>query len=69
MSFTLNEIRDNLGARTKPKLLGRGIASGLGKTSGKGGKGQTARFKKKNIVYSGSSCGLPSRYLYPIAWY
>ncbi len=43
MSFTLNEIRDNPGARTKAKLLGRGIGSGLGKTSGKGGKGQTAR--------------------------
>ena len=43
MSFTLNEIRDNQGARTKAKLLGRGIGSGLGKTSGKGGKGQTAR--------------------------
>lgn len=43
MSFTLNEIRDNQGARTKAKLLGRGIGSGLGKTSGRGGKGQTAR--------------------------
>ena len=43
MSFTLNNIRDNEGARTKAKLLGRGIGSGLGKTSGKGGKGQTAR--------------------------
>ncbi len=39
----LNTIRDNKGARTKPKLLGRGIGSGLGKTSGRGGKGQTAR--------------------------
>lgn len=43
MTFTLNNIRDNKGARTKAKLLGRGIGSGLGKTSGKGGKGQTAR--------------------------
>src|ERR1700741_3839963 len=39
----LNTIKDNHGARVKPKLLGRGIGSGLGKTSGKGGKGQTAR--------------------------
>jgi large subunit ribosomal protein L15 len=39
----LNQIKDNPGARTKPKLLGRGIGSGLGKTSGRGGKGQTAR--------------------------
>jgi len=39
----LNTIKDNHGARVKPKLLGRGIGSGLGKTSGRGGKGQTAR--------------------------
>ena len=39
----LNNIRDNHGARQKAKLLGRGIGSGLGKTSGRGGKGQTAR--------------------------
>ncbi|MBI3452072.1 MAG: 50S ribosomal protein L15 [Rhodospirillales bacterium] len=39
----LNQIRDNRGARQAPKRLGRGIGSGLGKTSGRGGKGQTAR--------------------------
>jgi large subunit ribosomal protein L15 len=39
----LNQIRDNAGARHAPKRLGRGIGSGLGKTSGRGGKGQTAR--------------------------
>ncbi|MDR1476037.1 MAG: 50S ribosomal protein L15 [Holosporales bacterium] len=39
----LNNIRDNGGARRGPKILGRGIGSGLGKTSGRGGKGQTAR--------------------------
>ncbi len=43
MTIKLNQIRDNLGARKKKKLLGRGIGSGLGKTSGRGGKGQTAR--------------------------
>lgn len=31
------------GARTAPKRLGRGLGSGLGKTSGKGHKGQWAR--------------------------
>lgn len=41
--FKLNNIRDNYGTRQKSKLLGRGIGSGLGKTSGRGGKGQTAR--------------------------
>ncbi len=39
----LNQIRDNAGARKTRKVLGRGIGSGLGKTSGRGGKGQTAR--------------------------
>lgn len=43
MVFKLNEIRDNYGARREKKRLGRGIGSGLGKTSGRGGKGQTAR--------------------------
>jgi large subunit ribosomal protein L15 len=39
----LNELRDNPGARTARKRLGRGIGSGLGKTSGKGHKGAKAR--------------------------
>jgi large subunit ribosomal protein L15 len=39
----LNEIRDNKGAHYKYKRIGRGIGSGKGKTSGRGGKGQTAR--------------------------
>lgn len=43
MTLKLNEIKDNLGARREKKRLGRGIGSGLGKTSGRGGKGQTAR--------------------------
>ncbi len=39
----LNEIRDNKGAHLTYKRIGRGIGSGKGKTSGRGGKGQTAR--------------------------
>ena len=39
----LNEISDNPGAHYKAKRVGRGIGSGKGKTSGRGGKGQTAR--------------------------
>ena len=39
----LNEISDNSGSRRPRKRLGRGIGSGLGKTGGRGGKGQTAR--------------------------
>ncbi|AIK96748.1 50S ribosomal protein L15 [Candidatus Paracaedibacter acanthamoebae] len=39
----LIDIRDNKGARTRRRIVGRGIGSGLGKTCGRGGKGQTAR--------------------------
>ncbi|MCF3629400.1 50S ribosomal protein L15 [Alphaproteobacteria bacterium LMO-S08] len=39
----LNEISDNLGATRPRKRVGRGIASGTGKTSGKGMKGQKSR--------------------------
>ena len=39
----LNELRDNPGARPARKRVGRGTGSGLGKTSGKGHKGQKAR--------------------------
>ena len=39
----LNEIRDKAGSRTKRLRVGSGIGSGVGKTSGRGGKGQTAR--------------------------
>jgi len=39
----LNELKDNPGARHAAKRRGRGIGSGLGKTSGHGVKGQKAR--------------------------
>jgi large subunit ribosomal protein L15 len=39
----LNDIRDNNGAHYRAKRVGRGIGSGKGKTSARGGKGQTAR--------------------------
>ncbi|MGE0024028.1 MAG: 50S ribosomal protein L15 [Hyphomicrobium sp.] len=39
----LNEIKDNPGARKNRVRVGRGIGSGVGKTGGRGGKGQTAR--------------------------
>ena len=40
----LNDLRPNAGGGSKPrKRLGRGTGSGLGKTSGKGHKGQNAR--------------------------
>ena len=39
----IHELRPADGSTSKTKRLGRGIGSGLGKTSGKGHKGQNAR--------------------------
>ena len=39
----LHDLKPAVGATTAPKRLGRGIGSGLGKTSGKGHKGAKAR--------------------------
>ncbi|HWP95072.1 MAG TPA: 50S ribosomal protein L15 [Gammaproteobacteria bacterium] len=39
----LNTLKPAPGSKTTKKRLGRGIGSGLGKTSGKGHKGQHAR--------------------------
>lgn len=39
----LHELRPAPGAHTKSKRVGRGIGSGLGKTSGRGQKGQKSR--------------------------
>ena len=39
----LDELRPASGAKTTRRRVGRGIGSGLGKTSGKGHKGQNAR--------------------------
>lgn len=39
----LHELKPAAGSTTAPKRLGRGVGSGLGKTSGKGHKGAKAR--------------------------
>ncbi len=39
----LNELERNIGATQKRKIVGRGRGTGLGKTSGRGHKGQNAR--------------------------
>lgn len=39
----LNQLSDNPGARKPRKRVGRGIASGTGKTAGRGQKGQKSR--------------------------
>lgn len=43
MSMRLHNLKPNPGAKHPRKRLGRGESSGHGKTSGRGGKGQTAR--------------------------
>ncbi|MCC6810343.1 MAG: 50S ribosomal protein L15 [Deltaproteobacteria bacterium] len=43
MSTTLNKMKAPKGANKKMKRVGRGESSGHGKTSTRGGKGQTAR--------------------------
>ena len=43
MTMRLNTLSPAVGSKTGKKRLGRGIGSGLGKTSGKGHKGQYAR--------------------------
>jgi large subunit ribosomal protein L15 len=42
-NMNLNDLRDNKGARKGRVRVGRGIGSGLGKTSGRGQKGQKSR--------------------------
>jgi large subunit ribosomal protein L15 len=39
----LNQLANRPGSRKKRQRIGRGIGSGMGKTGGRGGKGQTAR--------------------------
>ncbi len=42
-AMRLNTLRPDDGAKIAPKRVGRGIGSGLGKTAGRGHKGQKAR--------------------------
>ena len=58
----LNELRENPGARKKSKRLGRGIGSGLGKTAGRGHKGQHSRSGGyKKIGFEGGQMPLHRR--------
>src|SRR3546814_7665304 len=41
--MNLNDLRDNKGARKARVRVGRGIGSGVGKTGGRGQKGQKSR--------------------------
>ena len=49
----LNDLRDNPGARKSRVRVGRGIGSGLGKTAGRGQKGQTSRSGVSNFRVEG----------------
>jgi len=57
----LNEIRDNPGARKSRVRVGRGIGSGLGKTAGRGQKGQKSREGVSINGYEGGQMPLHMR--------
>ncbi len=57
----LNQIADNPGARKNRMRIGRGIGSGMGKTGGRGGKGQTARSGVRIKAFEGGQMPLHRR--------
>ena len=58
----LNELERNIGATHSKKRVGRGSGSGLGKTSGRGQKGQKARSGGSiNPVFEGGQLPLYRR--------
>jgi large subunit ribosomal protein L15 len=57
----LNEIRDNKGARKGRVRVGRGIGSGLGKTGGRGQKGQKSRSGVSVFGFEGGQMPLHMR--------
>src|SRR5919204_3368232 len=57
----LHELRAAEGARQRKKRVGRGTASGHGKTSGRGQKGQHARSQGFRIGFEGGQMPLAQR--------
>ena len=57
----LNEIRDKPGARKARTRVGRGIGSGLGKTAGRGTKGQKSRSGVSLLGFEGGQMPLHRR--------
>jgi large subunit ribosomal protein L15 len=57
----LHELSDRPGARKKRARIGRGIGSGMGKTGGRGGKGQTARSGARIKGFEGGQMPLHRR--------
>jgi len=59
----LNALMDNYGARADVKRVGRGIGSGMGKTSGRGNKGQKARSgARKQATFQGGQMPILRRF-------
>jgi large subunit ribosomal protein L15 len=59
----LNALMDNRGARKDVKRVGRGMASGYGKTSGRGNKGQKARSgSRKQATFQGGQMPILRRF-------
>lgn len=59
----LNALMDNFGARSDAKRVGRGIGSGMGKTSGRGNKGQKARSgSRKQATFQGGQMPILRRF-------
>ncbi|MBT3305236.1 MAG: 50S ribosomal protein L15 [Alphaproteobacteria bacterium] len=57
----LNDIKENAGAHNPRKRVGRGMASGTGKTSGSGHKGQKARSGVSLLGFEGGQMPLYRR--------
>ena len=61
--MNLNALMDNFGARSDAKRVGRGIGSGMGKTSGRGNKGQKARSgSRKQATFQGGQMPILRRF-------
>ncbi len=59
----LNALMDNFGARSNTKRVGRGLASGYGKTAGRGTKGQKARAgSRKQATFQGGQMPILRRF-------
>mgnify|MGYP004566750465 FL=1 len=59
----LNALMDNFGARRDVKRVGRGMASGYGKTSGRGNKGQKSRSgSRKQATFQGGQMPILRRF-------
>ncbi len=59
----LNALMDNYGARKGIKRVGRGMASGYGKTAGRGTKGQKARAgSRKQATFQGGQMPILRRF-------